>query len=64
MLCFTILGEHDALKSDKQDTAKVVPLSSGMPTYDANRCRHPTLTCSPLRELEWCVLQYLVDMIL
>ena len=48
MLCFTILGEHDALKSDKQDTAKVVPLSSGMPTYAANRCRHIPLTWPPL----------------
>jgi len=41
-------GEHDALKSDKQDPAKVVRLSSGMPTYDANQCRHITLTCPPL----------------
>ena len=48
MVCFTILGGHDALKDDKQSPAKVMPLSSGMPTYDANRCRHPTLTCPPL----------------
>ena len=48
MVCFTTLGEQDVLKSDKQDPAKVVPLSSGMPTYAANRCRHPTLTCPPL----------------
>ena len=48
MLCFTTLGEHDALKSDKQDTAKVVFCRGETPTYDANRCRHITLTCPPL----------------
>ena len=48
MLCFTILGEHDALKSDKQDTAKVVFCRGETPTYDANRCRQTTLTCPPL----------------
>ena len=48
MLCFTILGEHDALKSDKQDPAKVVFCRGETPTYDANRCRHIPLTCPPL----------------
>ena len=37
MVCFVTLGEHDALKSDQQNAGKVVPLSSGMPTYAANR---------------------------
>ena len=45
---FTIFGEHDALKSDKPTSPKVTPLLSGMPTFDANRCRHVTLTCPPL----------------
>ena len=57
MLCFTILGENDALKSDEQNPAKTMPLSSGMFT-DVVIPPFPV----PLRELEWCVLQYLVDM--
>ena len=48
MLCFTILGEHDALKSDEPTSLKVIPLSSETPTFDANLCRHTTLTCPPL----------------
>ena len=48
MLCFTILGEHDALKDDNQSPAKLMPLSSETPTFDANRCRHITLTWPPL----------------
>ena len=48
MLCFTILGEHDALKSDEQNFVKVMFCRGETPTYDANRCRHPTLTCPPL----------------
>ena len=48
MVCLTILGEHDALKSDKRNFVKVIPLSSETPTFDANRCRHNLLTCPPL----------------
>ena len=48
MLCFTILGEHDALKSDEQNPAKVVFCRGETPTYDANRCRHNLFTCPPL----------------
>ena len=48
MVCFTILGEHDALKSDKPTSLKLIPLSSETPTFDANLCRHITLTCPPL----------------
>ena len=58
MVCFTILGGHDALKDDKQSPAKVMPLSSGMPTYDASWCRHPTLSCPPLGELKCYVLRW------
>ena len=47
MMCFTVLGEHDAVKDDNQSPAKVMPLSSQTPTFDANRCRHNTLTCPP-----------------
>ena len=45
---FTILGEHDALKSDELTSPKVTPLSSETPTFDANRCRHIPLTWPPL----------------
>ena len=48
MVCFTILGEHDALKSDEPTSLKVIPLSSETPTFDANLCRHTTLTYLPL----------------
>ena len=48
LVCFTIPGEHDVLKSDKQDTAKVVQRRGETPTSDANRCRETTLTCPPL----------------
>ena len=33
MVCFTILGEHDALRSDKRNFVKVIPLSSETPTF-------------------------------
>ena len=33
MVCFTILGEHDALKSDEPTSLKVMPLSSETPTF-------------------------------
>ena len=45
MLCFTILGEHDALKSDKPTSPKVTPLSSETHTFDTSWCRHNLLTC-------------------
>ena len=48
MVCFTILGEHDALKSEKQNPPEVVFCRGETPTYDANRCRHNLLTCPPL----------------
>ena len=48
MLCLTILGEHDALKDDNQSPAKVMPLSSQTPTFDARRCRPNTFTWPPL----------------
>jgi hypothetical protein len=64
--CYVLLwsGEHDALKSDKQDPAKLVPLSSGMPTYDANRCHHITLTCPPLGSRNAVFYYGLVNMML
>ena len=67
MVCFTILGGHDALKDDKQSPAKVMPLSSGMPTYDASWCRHPTLTCPPRTEhlaREWYPLMMRTDVVI
>ena len=64
MVCFTILGEHDALKSDKPTSPKVTPLSSGMATYDANRCRHNLLTCPPLGSWNAVFYYGLVNMML
>ena len=34
MVCFTILGEHDALKSEKPTSTKVVFCRGEMPTFD------------------------------
>ena len=64
MLCFTILGEHDALKSDKQDPAKVVFCRSETPTFDTSWCRHPTLTCPPLGSYDAVFYYALVNMVL
>ena len=64
MLCFTTLGEHGALKSDKPTSAKVIPLSSETPTFDANLCRHITLTCPPLGSWNAVFYYGLVNMML
>ena len=35
-MVFVALGEYDALKSDKPSLAKVIPLSSKIPVFDAS----------------------------
>ena len=80
MLCFTTLGEHDALKSDKPTSPKVMQRRGKIPTYDANRssslshrlqgqhdanrCRHITLTCRPLGSWNAVCYYGLVNMML
>ena len=36
MVCFTILGEHDTLKSDQPTSLKVIPLYSETSTFDTS----------------------------